>query len=244
MPEEPSGRARALQIQTMFGRIVGRYDLMNRVMSGGRDGRWRTLAAHAALPGGYANKRPIVLDLGAGTGDLSRALRAAGAATVVAGDFSRPMLVAARRKLTSNGETGLGWAQLDALALPFADDTFDAVTSGFLLRNLVDLPQGLAEMVRVIKPGGALVALDMTHPPPGLAGAVLRFGFRRVMSPIAGALSGDRPAYRYLPNSLIGFPTAPEMSALLARVGVERVTARRLGGGSIALHVGRKPPIR
>jgi demethylmenaquinone methyltransferase/2-methoxy-6-polyprenyl-1,4-benzoquinol methylase len=183
----------------------------------------------------------VVLDLGAGTGDLARALRAAGAVSVVAGDFSRPMLVAGQRKMSSDTATGLRWAQVDALSLPFADNTFDAVTSGFLLRNLVDLPQGLAEMVRVIKPGGAVVALDITHPPPGLAGAALRFGFRRVVSPIAGALSGDRSAYRYLPNSLIGFPTASKMSELFERVGAEQVTVRRLGGGSVALHVGRKP---
>ena len=221
----------------MFGRIVGRYDLMNRVMSGGRDGHWRALAAQAAVAGREA---AIVLDLGTGTGDLSRAVQAAGATQVVAGDFSRPMLVAGRRKMLSDAPTGLRWAQVDALSLPFPDDTFDAVTSGFLLRNLVDLPQGLTEMLRVIKPGGVLVALDITHPPPGLAGAALRFGFRRVVSPIAGALSGDRPAYRYLPNSLIGFPTAPEMCALFERIGAEHVTARRLGAGSVALHVGRK----
>lgn len=238
MPEEPSARVRAQEIQTMFGRIVGRYDLMNRVMSAGRDGRWRALAAQAAVGD---RDDAIVLDLGAGTGDLARAVRAAGAVTVMAGDFSRPMLVAGRRKMASDTVTGLHWMQVDALSLPFADNTFDAVTSGFLLRNLVDLPQGLAEMVRVIKPGGALVALDITHPPPGLAGAALRFGFRRVVSPIAGALSGDRPAYRYLPNSLIGFPTAPEMRALFERIGAEQVTVRRLGGGAVALHVGRKP---
>ena len=238
MPEEPSSRARAQEIQTMFGRIVGRYDLMNRVMSGGRDGHWRALAAEAAVAD---RDGAVVLDLGAGTGDLARAVQAAGAAGVVAGDFSRPMLVAGRHKMQSDAPTGLHWAQVDALTLPFPDATFEAVTSGFLLRNLVDLPQGLAEMLRVIKPGGTLVALDITHPAAGLAGAALRFGFRRVVSPIAGALSGDRPAYRYLPNSLIGFPTAPAMGELFEQIGAEQVTMRRLGGGSVALHVGRKP---
>ncbi len=227
---------RAGEIQTMFGRIVPRYDLMNRVMTGGRDGSWRRAAVRRAEP-----RDAIVLDLGSGTGDFARDLRRAGARRVIAVDFSRPMLSAARAKRGVAKNRAITQLQGDALRLPFADNTFDAVTSGFLLRNLVDLPRSLEEMVRVLKPDGRLVALDITHPPPGIVGAALRFGFARLLTPIAGLLSGDQAAYRYLPNSLTGFPAAPELAATLQRAGAVDVGFRRLGAGAVALHWGRKP---
>ncbi len=220
----------------MFGRIVLRYDRMNRLMTGGRDGRWRQLAVAAAAPRGA-----VVLDLGTGTGDLARELRRAGAGRVVGVDFARPMLLAARSKAGLASDRSVAWAQADALRLPFADGSFDAVTSGFLLRNLVDLPGGLAEMVRVLKPNGRLVGLDITHPPAGAKGAVLRFAFERLLTPVAGRLSGEHAAYRYLPNSLSGFPGAPELAREMERAGAVEVSFQRLGGGIVALHRGRKP---
>jgi demethylmenaquinone methyltransferase/2-methoxy-6-polyprenyl-1,4-benzoquinol methylase len=222
------------QVREMFGRIAGRYDLMNRVMSGGRDGHWRRLAAESAEPRGAR-----ILDIGSGTGDLARELQRQGTATVVAADFTRPMLLSARVKQRTGPQPD--WLQADAVHLPFADATFDGVTSGFLLRNLVDLEAGLAEMLRVLVPGGRLVALDITHPPPGLYGSVLRFGFERVVTPIAGLLSGDRAAYRYLPHSLSGYPDADSLTALLSTLGAADAGYRRLGGGAVALHVARKP---
>ena len=224
---------RARTIQAMFGRLVPQYDRMNRVMSAGLDGRWRRLAVQAAQPHGTD-----VLDLGAGTGDLSREFRRAGAAGVVGADFAAQMLRRARRK---HGLETADWLQADALQLPFAEASFDVVASAFVLRNLVDLPGGFAEMLRVLRPGGRLVALDITHPPDDLRGRILRLGFERVVTPAAGLLSGDRNAYRYLPNSLSGYPTAEKLAEMLRTAGATEVSYRRLAGGAVALHAARKP---
>ena len=227
---------RAAQIRAMFDRIVPRYDLMNRVMTAGMDGRWRRRTAAAAAPQGA-----LVLDLGTGTGDLAHELRRAGARRVIAADFARLMLMDGRRKKGLGPGDAVTWVQADALRLPFADESFDAVTSGFLLRNLVDLPAGFVEMVRMLKPGGRLVALDITHPPPGPLGASLQFSFNRIVAPLAGALSGDRAAYRYLSGSLAGFPPAPDLAAIMEGAGLVDVGFNRLGLGAMALHRGRKP---
>ena len=224
---------RASQVQTMFGRIVGRYDLMNRLMSFGMDGRWRRQAAVAARPAGA-----LVLDLGSGTGDLSRELVRAGAARVVGGDFTRDMVAAASRRYA--GQRAYAWTVSDVLHLPFADGTFDAVTNGFLLRNVIDLPAGIAEMARTLRPGGRLVCLDMTHVPAGLFAGPYRFYFHRVMPQIAGMLSGDRAAYRYLSKSLTGYPDADGLADILRDAGLHDVSYRRLGFGSVALHTGIK----
>ena len=194
---------RAQQVRQMFGRIVPRYDLLNRLMSLGMDGRWRRTAAAAARPAGG-----LALDVGTGSGDLALELQRQGAARVVGVDFSAEMLAAARRKADAPGSASPSWALAAALRLPFRDRTFDCVTSAFLLRNLADLQAGLAEMARVLKPGGRLVCLDMTQPPPGLFGGLYRLYFNRLMPSLAGFISGNPAAYRYLPNSLKGFPDA------------------------------------
>jgi demethylmenaquinone methyltransferase/2-methoxy-6-polyprenyl-1,4-benzoquinol methylase len=227
------GRGRARQIQTMFGRIVPRYDAMNRLMSFGMDGRWRRLAAQAARPRGGR-----VLDLGAGTGDLSRELVRAGAASVIGGDFTADMVAAASRRYAL--QPAYQWTVSDVTRLPFAAATFDAVTNGFLLRNVVDLPAGIAEMARVLRPGGRLVCLDMTHVPGGPFAIPYRLYFNHVMPWIAGILSGDRAAYRYLSKSLAGFPDADGLAEILRDAGLHGVAYRRLGFGSVALHVGVK----
>jgi demethylmenaquinone methyltransferase/2-methoxy-6-polyprenyl-1,4-benzoquinol methylase len=227
----PADRTRT--IQTMFGRIVPAYDRMNRLMSLGMDAGWRRAAARAADPAGCT-----VLDIGAGTGDMAREMERAGARLIVGADFSVDMLRAA----AAPGRTSpaLRWAAADALRLPFRDATFDRVTNAFLLRNLVDLPAGLREMARVLRPGGRLVCLDMTHPPPGPFAALYRIYFSRVIPPIAGLLSGDRVAYRYLPDSLEGFPDADALSHMLRDAGLHDVRYRRLGGGAVALHTGER----
>jgi demethylmenaquinone methyltransferase/2-methoxy-6-polyprenyl-1,4-benzoquinol methylase len=219
----------------MFSRIVHRYDLLNRLMSLGMDRRWRRATAAAAQPAGA-----LALDLGTGTGELALELRRERAARVVGADFSVEMLAAARAK--ADGATGVSWLLADALRLPFPEGAFDSVASAFLLRNLADLPAALAEMARVLKPGGRLVCLDMTQPPRGPFGALYRFYFNRLVPPLAGAISGDPAAYRYLPHSLKGFPDAATLVDLLNDVGLTDVRARRLGGGTVALHVARKPP--
>lgn len=227
---------RAQQVQQMFGRIVPRYDLLNRLISLGMDGRWRRMAAAAAQPAGA-----LALDVGTGSGDMALELHRQGAARVVAVDFSAEMLAAAHSKADTSGSAPLSWALANALRLPFRDSTFDCVTSAFLLRNLPDLRAGLAEMVRVLKPGGRLLCLDMTRPPPGLFGGLYRLYFDRLVPPLAGLISGDPGAYRYLPNSLEGFPDASELTVLLINIGLREVRVRLLGGGTVALHTARRP---
>ena len=220
---------RARGIQEMFSRISPQYDRMNRLMTAGLDGRWRRAAVAAAEPRGAD-----VLDIGCGTGDLSEEFRRAGARSVAGADFSAAMLARARDKAA-----GGDWLQADALRLPFDDGTFDAVASAFVLRNLVDLPAAFAEMARVLRPGGRIVALDITHPPPGPLGALMRFGFEQGVTRLAGALSGQGRAYRYLPSSLEGYPPADDLSRLIESAGAERVRYRRFGGGIVALHAAR-----
>ena len=229
-------------VREMFGRIVPRYDLLNRLMSFGMDRRWRRIAAAAAQPAGCT-----ALDVGTGTGDLAEELCRQGAAYVVGADFSAAMLGAARQKAAGGVARGearrdaVSWLLADALCLPFGSKTFDCVTNAFVLRNLADLRAGLSEMARVLKPGGRLVSLDMTQPPRGLFGEVYRLYFTRLVPAVAGALSGNPAAYRYLPRSLEGFPPAPDLVRLLAEVGLTRIHVRRLGGGAVALHVAQRP---
>ena len=224
------------QVRRMFGRIVRRYDRMNGLMSLGMDSRWRRHAASAAQPAGS-----VALDLGAGTGDLSLELARQGAAHVAGADFSPEMLAAARSKAAAAEIANVSWTIGDALHLPYPAETFDCVTNAFLLRNLADLPAGLAEMARVLKPAGRLVCLDMTQPPPGLFGAFYKLYFGRLMPPLAGLLSGDAAAYRYLPNSLQGFPDAAGLSTLLADAGLAQIELRTFVGGTVALHAATKP---
>ena len=156
----------ARQVQQMFGRIVPRYDLLNRLMSLGMDGRWRRAAAAAAQPADT-----LALDVGPGTGELALELRRQGAAHVVGADFSSEMLAAAGAKAAAAGDAGISWALADSLALPFPDNTFDCVTNAFLLRNLADLRAGLAEMARVLKPAGRLQIGDILVQRPVPEGA-------------------------------------------------------------------------
>lgn len=221
----------------MFGRIARRYDRLNRIMSLGMDGRWRQWAAKSAKPDGA-----LALDIGTGTGDFAVELAKRGARQIVGADFSPEMVTAARAKLAAKSISNASWTLADALHLPFREETFDCVTNAFVLRNLADLRSGLAEMVRVLQPGGRLVCLDMTQPPPGIVGSLYKLYFYRLLPPIAGVLSGDRAAYRYLPNSLVGFPDAAALADLLAEVGLADVQVRKFGGGTIAMHTAVKPP--
>lgn len=226
---------RAEAVRAMFTRIAGRYDLMNSVMTGGRHHAWRRVTARAVAgaPAGLA------LDLATGTGDLALAVRAAAPGRVVVGaDFSEAMLRHAQAKLAARGERRVPLLAADALALPFGDRTFACVTSAFLLRNLADLPAGLAEMRRVTAPGGLVAALEITR--PGMRGWDTVFGlyFDHLVPVIGAAVAGDRAAYTYLPRSVERFVTPPQLTTLMTRAGLRGVHYRRLGLGTIALHVG------
>ena len=225
----------------MFNRIVPRYDLMNRIMTGGRDRFWRRMVVREALRDRDPS-RMHALDVATGTGDLALALRDAGVARVIGLDFSSRMLAAAANKDAASADTRrVVWVEANAMALPFGDQTFDAVTVGFGLRNMPNYSRALAEMARVLRPRGRLVCLETTL----LATPILRAGFAWYLSQIVpllgGLLSGDDDAYRYLPVSAAAFPDADTLGRMLLTAGLRRVRYRRLGAGTVALHIGERP---
>ncbi|WP_457638034.1 bifunctional demethylmenaquinone methyltransferase/2-methoxy-6-polyprenyl-1,4-benzoquinol methylase UbiE [Oceanithermus sp.] len=228
--------AKARAVRKMFGEIAPRYDLLNRLLSGGVDQRWRRLAVRLAL-----EKRPRrILDVATGTGDVALLLkRGAPQAEVTASDFTPEMLELARAKAERAG-LELRFVEADALNLPFADGSFDALTVAFGFRNFADYRRGLAEFQRVLAPGGRVVILEFPPPPKGLLGRVYRFYFNGVLPWIGGVISGRPEAYRYLPNSVASFPEPEELARMMRQAGFE-VSYRVLTGGIAAVHVGDKP---
>ena len=220
----------------MFDRIAGVYDLMNTAMTAGLHHRWRARAADRAGlgPGGRA------LDVCCGTGDLALELAARVAADgeVIGCDFSEPMLELARAKADARGaEVRFEWA--DALALPYEDARFDAATVGFGVRNLSDLDRGLAEMARVLRPGGRLVILEITQPRRPPLSTFFSLWFDQLV-PRLGSLAGDRDAYTYLPQSVKRFPSPEGLAARMDATGLEGIRWTVLAGGIIAIHSGRR----
>jgi demethylmenaquinone methyltransferase/2-methoxy-6-polyprenyl-1,4-benzoquinol methylase len=231
-----TGPEKAQFVATMFSRIAGRYDLMNGLMTLGLHHGWRRVAARHTI----ASPEGPALDLATGTGDLALELREVHAhREIVAADFAAGMLREAAAKLR---EIGAGdrvrLVAADALALPFADRTFACVTSAFLLRNLADLRQGFSEMRRVTRPGGRVVALEITQATlPGFR-SLFRLYFHHVVPRIGGMIARDREAYTYLPQSVDRFLTPPELSGLMGEVGLRAVKYQRLGLGTVTIHVG------
>jgi len=209
----------------MFDRIAPVYDLMNRVMTVGLDGRWRRLTAEAAVRQGDR-----VLDACCGTGDLALADERAGG-RVVGLDFSERMLERARRKSAS-----VEWVRGDLLELPFEDESFDAATVGFGVRNVADLERSLRELRRVLRPGGRLGILEITTP-RGPLRLFYRLWFDAIV-PLLGKLLRGGSAYTYLPASVRRFPGPDDLAALLERAGFGEVSVRLLAGGIVALHTG------
>lgn len=222
----------------MFARIARRYDLMNALMTGGRDQAWRRRTARlAAVPAGS-----LVLDLATGTADLALAfLEASPARGVVGVDFVEEMLRLARGKLAARGERRVRLLAADALRLPFPEGVFGCVASAFVLRNLADLEAGFAEMRRVTAPGGSVAALEITQPTlPGWR-AAFRFYFHHVVPAIGALIASDRAAYTYLPQSVDRFLTPAELARLMEKVGLRDVRVARLALGTVTVHVGRVP---
>jgi demethylmenaquinone methyltransferase/2-methoxy-6-polyprenyl-1,4-benzoquinol methylase len=222
-----SGTLPAEGVRSMFDRIAPVYDVMNRLMTAGMDGRWRRLTVRETVSAGAR-----VLDACCGTGDLAVAARKAGAGEVVGLDFSGPMLERARRK-----DAEVEWVQGDLLALPFEDASFDAATVGFGVRNVDDLAAGFAELRRVLRPGGRVGILEITRP-RGPLRPFFRLWFD-VLIPLAGKILPGGKAYTYLPASVRRFPGPEDLAALMGAAGFEDVSHRRLAGGIVALHTGR-----
>lgn len=221
----------------MFSGIARRYDLLNHLLSGNVDKRWRRKTARALESSLTEGAR--VLDVACGTGDLSLVLAEAGAVRVVGLDFCRPMLEIARRK-AAEAPRQIPFVEGDALRLPFADETFDAATIAFGLRNLAGVADGLRELRRILKPGGRLAVLEFSSPVvPGFR-ALFRFYFTRVLPRIGGLVSGSRGAYEYLPDSVTKFPDQKRLAELMRAEGFEGVEYSNLTGGIAALHTGTR----
>jgi len=220
----------------MFSRIARRYDLMNGLMTFGMHHAWRRAAARETVP----SPEGPGLDLATGTGDLAFELSQIHRhRTIVGADFAHGMLTIAEEKRRAEDSGGrIRLVEADALSLPFEARTFAFVTSAFLLRNLADVKQGLAEMRRVSRPGGRVVALEITQADlPGWA-PLFRAYFHHVVPRVGALVGGDREAYTYLPQSVDRFLTPPGLSTLMEEVGLRGVRYRRLGLGTIAIHSG------
>ena len=221
----------AAWVQGMFGRIAGRYDLANHLLSGNLDRLWRRRAVRRVRE---VLNRPgaRVLDICCGTADLTMALQRGGPAAVMGSDFCHPMLVEARRK------TEAPLFESDALRLPLRDGSLDLITVAFGFRNLANYEAGLREMRRVLRPRGVVAILEFSQPRNTVFAAVYNFYSRRVLPVIGGMLTGASDAYRYLPASIEKFPNAEELAAAMRKAGFEPVGYEYLTGGTVALHVG------
>ena len=227
--------AHARAVRDMFAGIAGKYDLLNHLLSLNIDRAWRRAVAVELSPI-LQRSDALVLDVACGTGDLTVELQHDAAARVLGTDFCRPMLTVARSKAPLSP-----LVESDALGLPFAADSFDAVTIAFGLRNLSNLNAGLAELLRVLKPGGRAAILEFSDPVvPGFKQA-FRFYFANILPRIGGIISGSRGAYEYLPDSVARFPGQKALAGKMKDAGFQNVRYRNLTGGIAALHLGSKP---
>ena len=226
-----TGQERATYVQNMFTRIARRYDLMNRLMTGGQDVRWRKKVIELAR----LNRNSRLLDLGTGTGDLAReALVQSPQTKVIAADFTLEMMRVGRAR------GSLDFSSADALQLPFGDASFDAVVSGFLMRNVIDLQKALQEQYRVLKTRGRLVILDTTRPKKNLLSPFVWLHMHAVIPLLGRLLTGSGEAYRYLPETTEGFVTAENMASRMAAAGFKKINFERFMFGTIAIHWGEK----
>ncbi len=230
------GQEKASYVRDMFGRVAERYNLMNRLMTAGQDQKWRRFVIQRAkLPQGGT-----LLDMATGTGDIAfEALRAEPTARVIGADFALPMMMVGQRQRMG---THVHWCGADALHLPFPHECFDAVVSGYLVRNVIDIRQTLREQLRVVKPGGRIVILDSSPPPQNLLRPLillyLRYGIPLLGRLISGGGAAD--AYKYLPESTQAFKTPDELAAIMRETGVRNVEFQTFMFGTMAVHWGVK----
>jgi demethylmenaquinone methyltransferase/2-methoxy-6-polyprenyl-1,4-benzoquinol methylase len=229
------GQERADYVQDMFARIAGRYDTMNRLMTAGQDIKWRRyVIEQAQLP---ENGR--LLDIATGTGDIAlEGLRQQPDIQAVGGDFTIEMMQAGKRAPERHA---IQWAAADTLALPFPDDIFDAVTSGFLMRNVIDVPGAFREQMRVTKPGGHVVVLESSPPKENLLKPFIRIHLNYVIPTLGKLISGNADAYQYLPDSTQAFKNPEELARIMQQTGLVHVHYKMFMFGTVAIHVGMKP---
>lgn len=220
----------------MFARIAGRYDLMNRLMTFGQDVRWRRyVIQQAQLP---PNGR--LLDIATGTGDIAyEGLRQRPGIQAVGGDFTVEMMQVGKQYPERRI---IQWVGADTLALPFPENAFDAVTSGFLMRNVIDVPQAFQEQMRVIRPGGWVVVLESSPPKKNLLRPFIRIHLNTIIPTLGRVITGNGDAYRYLPDSTQQFKEPDTLVAIMRQVGFVGIHYRLFMFGTIAIHVGQKPP--
>ncbi|MFQ6016032.1 MAG: ubiquinone/menaquinone biosynthesis methyltransferase [Anaerolineae bacterium] len=231
----PTGLKKAAYVRHMFALAARRYDLMDRLMTFGRDRAWRHFAAQLAQPppGGLA------LDVATGTAELALALlKTAPTIHVVGVDSCPEMLAVGKRKVQGEAGHHLRFLAGDALRLPFPDGAFDCLVNGFVLRHVSDISQALAEMGRVVRPGGCVVCLEVTKPTLPLFSPLFRFYFYHLVPLLGSLISSHPPAYTYLPHSLTDFPSADELCELMERVRLQEVHYHLLDLGTVAVHVG------
>jgi demethylmenaquinone methyltransferase / 2-methoxy-6-polyprenyl-1,4-benzoquinol methylase len=235
-PAGPRPRDHRARIAAMFGRIARRYDLMNTLMTGGLDEAWRRHAVRAARP----PRDGTALDVGTGTAKLALALaRTMPNGHVVGVDVAEPMLRQAWPSSRRDPASGrVHFALADALALPFPDASFDCVTTAFMIRNVADVGAAFAELRRVAKPGGRVVCLELTQPRAPLWGSLFGLYFGRVVPLIGKLIAGDTGAYSYLPESVAAFLRPDGVAAEMTAAGLRGVRWRRLGLGTVTLHLG------
>ena len=230
----------ATRVREMFSRIAGRYDLLNHLLSGNTDKRWRKLVAQR-LQSALSSPDARALDVACGTGDLSLALIAATGARVIGLDFCRPMLNLAARKATDGTGRRCVFIEGDALRLPFQTEAFDVVTIAFGLRNLSSVEKGLSELLRVLKPGGRTCILEFSKPVVPGFNLLFQLYFTRLLPRIGGMISGSSGAYEYLPASVSRFPDQKRLALMMREAGFEEVNYENLTGGIAALHLGTRP---
>jgi demethylmenaquinone methyltransferase/2-methoxy-6-polyprenyl-1,4-benzoquinol methylase len=241
-PEDAASEADASRkVREMFTKIAPRYDLLNHLLSLQMDRMWRARTVRILRPI-LERSNAGILDLCCGTGDLSFALQRKTKGRLWGADFAHTMLERAKEKDAAEAGDGrrIPFVESDALQLPFADHSFDLVTTAFGFRNLANYEAGLREIFRVLKANGTAAILEFTEPKPGWFGDLYRWYFRAVLPRLGGLISGDRAAYSYLPSSVAKFLRPEELTELMSRNGFEKVEAQVWTGGAVALHTGVK----
>ncbi|MEP6570916.1 MAG: bifunctional demethylmenaquinone methyltransferase/2-methoxy-6-polyprenyl-1,4-benzoquinol methylase UbiE [Acidobacteriota bacterium] len=229
----------AHRVREMFAGIAGRYDLLNHLLSGNIDKRWRRLVAEA-LFATLSNREGCILDVACGTGDLSLTLFESGQARILGIDFCRPMLAIAAAK-AARSHSLIPFVEGDALDLPFRDCSFEAATIAFGLRNLTSVEAGFTELLRVLKPGGRVAVLEFSQPRTAVLRSIFRIYFTKLLPLFGGWISGSKSAYEYLPDSVSRFPDQERLAAMMKAAGFAEVSYQNLTGGIAALHLGTRP---